>query len=423
LRRPAIPVHSGYPDRAVRRIGRLRVFGPQPHAPFRRFPLWGNKPMKFAVIVWRNLRRSRRRSLLTIVAISLAAFTYSSLAGLPSVTRRLFSTPASARRVVVTNTSGFFYSLPAAYRAKILAVPHVVATSAFVYFGGIYREPSDQLGVAVDSDQAELMWPDWGVTPKRAAEFRSSPTACLVPAPMMLKYGWHVGQQIMLKGTVLPVDVTLRIADTLGDKAPPDALLFRRDYLDGLLGNPGRVNAYHVMVDHEKSVAAVIAAIDETFSNSAAQTHTESEATWFGTFMQMDTLFLVLEAVSAAVVIAVSLIAMNTVVMEVRERLSEIAIMRAIGFGPGVIFGLTVAESSILGLAGGIVGCAATFVIAKTLPVAFLPLGPVDLIAIIPPRAILQAFGLSLLIGAVAGTIPAIGSVRRNVADALRAVV
>ncbi len=379
--------------------------------------------MKFASLIWKNIGRNRRRSALTVGAIALAAFTYCSLAGLPSLTRRLFSTPASARRVVVTNASGFFYSLPAAYRAKIQALRHVTAASGFVYFGGIYRQPSDQLGVAVDADQAELMWPDWGVTRKIAGDFRSSPMACLVPRPMLLKYGWHVGQQIMLRGTALPIDVTLRIADSLGDSAPPDALLFRRDYLDGLMGNTGRVNAYQVMVDGEKSVPAVAAAIDESFSNSAAQTHTESEAAWFGSFFQLDTLLRVLEAVAAAVVLAVSLAAMNTAMMTIRERTAELAVMRAIGFRPSIIFGLTMVESSILGLLGGALGCAATFLIVKTLPVALMPLGPVDLIAIIPPRAIIQAFVLSLAIGAVAGAVAAMFPARRSVAEALRAIV
>lgn len=379
--------------------------------------------MKFAPLIWKNLRRNLRRSVLTVAAIALAAFTYCSLAGLPSVMRRLFSTPASARRVVVTNGSGFFYTLPAAYRPKILALRHVKAASGFVYFGGIYREPSDQLGLAVDADQAELMWPDWGVTRKIAGDFRSSPMSCLVPRPMLLKYGWQVGQQIVLKGTTLPIDVTLRIADALGANAPPDALLFRRDYLDGLLGNTGRVNAYHVMIDGVRYVPAVAAAIDETFSNSSAQTRTESEAAWFGSFIRLDSLMLMLEAVAAAVVLAVSLAATNTAMMTIRERTAEIAVMRAIGFKPSSVFALVVAESSILGLLGGIVGCAATFLIVKTLPVAFVPFGPVDLIAIIPFRAIVQAFVLSLAIGVLAGAVAAIFPVRRSVADGLRAIV
>jgi len=377
--------------------------------------------MKFAMLVWRNLRRSPRRTILTVLAIALAAFTYSSLSSLPNVTRQMLSTPDSARRIVVMSDSGFFNRLPDSYKRKILAAPHVVAASGMVYFGGVYRSPSDQLGIAVDADQAELMWPDWGVTSVRAGEFRASATACLVPAAMMQKYGWHVGEQIILKGTIVPVDLTLRIADTLGASAPPDTLLFRRDYLERSLGGRPTVNAYHVMLDRAGSVPAAIAAIDEIFSNSAAETRSESEAAWVSNFINLDTLFAMLRAMAILVAAAVALVALNSVVIAVRERRSEIAVMRAIGFSRGLILSLTVAESALLGVVGGALGCAATFVIAKVLPLAFLPLGPVDLLAIISPAVIVQAFVLSVAIGAAAGLAPALGSVRRSVVESIRA--
>ncbi|HEY6419842.1 MAG TPA: ABC transporter permease [Candidatus Binataceae bacterium] len=378
--------------------------------------------MKFAMLVWRNLRRSPRRTVLTTLAIALAAFTYSSLSSLPNVTRRMLSTPDSARRIAVMSASGFFNPLPDSYKRKILAAPHVVAASGLVYFGGVYRSPSDQLGIAVDADQAELMWPDWGVTPKRASEFRASTMACLVPAAMLRKYGWHVGEQIILKGTIVPVDVTLRIADTLGASAPPDALLFRRDYLERSLAGRPSVNAYHVMLDRADSVPSAIAAIDEIFSNSAAETHSQSEASWFANFVNFDTLFAMLRAMAILVVAAVALVALNTVVIAVRERHTEIAVMRAIGFSPALVLCLTVAESAFLGVVGGALGCAATFLVAKVLPFAFLPLGPVDLLAIVSPLVVAQAFVMSIAIGAVAGLVPAIGSVRRSVVESIRAI-
>ncbi len=378
--------------------------------------------MKFAMLVWRNLRRSPRRTILTVLAIALAAFTYSSLTSLPNVTRQMLSTPDSARRIVVMSDSGFFNRLPDSYQRKILGVPHVVAASGLVYFGGVYRSPSDQLGIAVDADQAELMWPDWGVTSARAGEFRASAMACLVPGAMMRKYGWHVGEQIVLKGTIVPVDVTLRIADTLGASAPPDTLLFRRDYLERSLGESSTVNAYHVMLDRADSVPTAIAAIDEIFSDSAAETRSQSEAEWVSNFINLDTLFAMLRAMAILVVAAVALVALNSVVIAVRERRTEIAVMRAIGFSPALVLYLTVAESALLGLVGGALGCAATFLMAKILPFAFLPLGPIDLLAIVSPGVILQAFVLSIAIGAVAGLIPALGSVRRPVVEAIRAI-
>ena len=378
--------------------------------------------MKYARLVLRNLSRNLRRTTLTIFAIALAVFTYATLSGLPYIVSHLASGPASARRIVAMNKSGFFYSLPAAYRRKIQAVPHVEAVSAMSYFGGVYQSPSDQLGSAVDADAAPALWPDWGIAGSTAEQFQRVRTACLVPAAMMRKYRWKIGQRIILKGTAYPVDADLIIVGTLGEHAPPDALIFRRDYLDELLGAVGRVNVYFAMVDREDSIPAVTATIDETFANSSAETTSTSETGWMASVFDFRTLLLILSTVAAAVVVAMSLIALNTMVMAMRERRSEIAVMRAVGFGPGLIVALTLCESTAIGLVGGVAGCVTAFAMAKLIPGSMLPLGPVDLFAILPPAVLARAMTLAVLIGVVAGSIPAASFARRGIVESICAV-
>jgi putative ABC transport system permease protein len=378
--------------------------------------------MKYARLVLRNLLRNARRTALTVLAIGLAIFTYTTLSGMPYLARHLVSGPASSRRVISMNKGGFLFSLPQAYRQKILAIPHVKAVSALVYFGGRYRSPSDQLGLAVDADAADTLWPDWGVTPGRAALLKGTRMACLAPRLMMRRYGWRVGEQITLRGTIYPVDVTLRIADTLGAAAPPDALLFRRDYLDELLGESGRINAYAAIVDHRDAVAPTIAAIDETFANSPDETLSASEAVWVSSLFSLDTLLMALNGVAAIAIVAMSLVAANTMAMAVRERCAETAVMRALGFGPRLIAMLTLAESAAIGLAGGLAGCAAAFAFATVLPSSMLSLGPVDLLALLPPVVVARALGLSALIGVAAGAVGLAGVARQTVGQALRSV-
>jgi putative ABC transport system permease protein len=378
--------------------------------------------MKYAWLVLRNLSRNTRRTGLTIFAIALAVFTYSTLASLPYLAAHLMSGPTSERRLISMNKSGFFYPLPAAYRRKIEALPHVEAVTALIYFGGIYRSPSDQIGMAVDADAAGPMWPDWGITTERAALFQKTRTGCLVAPAMMHKYSWKIGDHITLKGSVYPADVSLVIAEELGEKAPPDALLFRRDYLEEVLGAGGRINAYYVIVDRKEEVPATIASIDETFLNSSAETTSASEASWVSSFFDLRTLLLILSTVAAAVVFAMSLVALNTMLMAMRERRTETAVMRALGFPPSLVVVLTLAESTAIGLVGGIAGCATAYAIAKLLPFSILPLGPVDLFAILPPVILARALGLAVLIGLVAGAVPAAGFVRRGIVENLRAV-
>ena len=63
-----------------------------------------------------------------------------------------------------------------------------------------------------------------------------------------------------------------------------------------------------------------------------------------------------LRAMAILVVAAVALVALNSVVIAVRERRTEIAVMRAIGFSPALILYLTVAESALLGVGEGRLG-------------------------------------------------------------------
>ena len=378
--------------------------------------------MKYARLVFRNLSRNVRRTSLTIFAIALAVFTYSTLASLPYLAAHLMSGPTSERRLIAMNKSGFFYSLPAAYKQKIKALPHIAAVSAVTFFGGVYHSPSDQIGMAVDADAAQTLWPDWGITPALAAQFEQTRTGTLVAPAMMRRYGWKVGDHLMLKGSVYPVDVSLVVTGELSRGAPPDAVLFRRDYLDEVLGGASRVNAYYTIADRKEDVVAAIASIDETFANSSAETSSASEASWVGSVFNLRTLLLILGTVASAVVFAMSLIALNTMVMAIRERRAEMAVMRALGFRPMSIVMLTLTESTTIGLLGGIAGCATAYAIAKFLPVSILPLGPIDLAAILPPVVLARALSLAVLIGVLAGGIPAVGFARRPIVESLRAI-
>jgi len=378
--------------------------------------------MKYAQLVWRNLSRNLRRTALTIFAIALAVFTYSTLSSLPYVASHLVSSPASERRLVAMNKSGFFYPLPAAYRQKIEAVPHIEAVSAVTYFGGVYRSPSDQIGIGVDADAVGTLWPDWGITPEHSALLQRTRTACLVAPAAMRKYGWKIGDHIMLKGSIYPVDVSLVISEQLGKLAPPDAVLFRRDYLEEILGATSRVNAYYAIADRKEEVPGAIATIDETFANSSAETNTASEATWVTSFFDLRTLLLILGSVAGAVVFAMSLVALNTMMMAMRERRKEMAVMRALGFRPSLVVALTLTESTAIGMAGGVAGCATAYAMAKLMPFSILPLGPIDLFTILPPAVLARAMSLALLIGVVAGAIPAANFARRGIVESIRAV-
>ena len=376
--------------------------------------------MKYAWLIFRNLSRDLRRTVLTLLAIAVAAIITTALFSLPYVMRQVLSSPVGARRLVTMNKAGFFFSLPEAYRLKLEAIPHVDAVSSLVFFGGAYRDPSEQIGVAVDADAIETLWPDWGISPNLSEVFERMRISCLVPPAMMRKYHWRIGNEIMLKGSIYPVNLTLHIEGVLGERAPPDALMFRRDYLDEVLHGRTRVNAFYVLIDNRALVPSVMGAIDETFANSSAQTTTASEEQWARSFFNLDTLLTMLTVIAWIVVAAMALVAANTMVMSVRERRKQFAIMQAVGFGPRLLKSLILAESTAIGMFGGMLGCAVAFFLARIVNVSVLPLGPIDLFAIVPGGVIVVALVLSALIGFTAGAIASVGIARPRVVDTLR---
>ncbi len=266
--------------------------------------------MKFAPLILRNLLRHKRRNVLTLLSIAVSLFVFSALASLPGVAQQILSDRASLR-LLCHSKAGILYPLPEAYRARIVGKPHVEMVTAFAFFGGIYRDASDQFpNAAIDPERIDEMWPDWGISAQMAADFSRLRIACLVGSALVRRFHWRVGQQIMLRGALYPINLTLQIVGILGDRAPPPILVFRRDYLEEALGRTGLVNMFWVRVDKQESIAGVIADLDRTFANSDAETQTESEMGFFsGLIAGFRGIFTIARVLGAIVVVTMGLVA------------------------------------------------------------------------------------------------------------------
>src|SRR5437899_11038059 len=179
--------------------------------------------MKYLTLVFRNLLRSKRRTILTILSIAVVLFIFSVVVSLPTFANQMLADTTSSVRIISRTKIGLAYPLPVAYKTKIATIPHVVAVAPLVTYGGIYHEVSDQFpSVATEAKELD-MWSDWGLT--GLDEFKKIKTACLVPQGTMHRFNLLVGQQIQLRGTVYPFNVTLTIVGTI-DKGPVQSFLF-----------------------------------------------------------------------------------------------------------------------------------------------------------------------------------------------------
>jgi putative ABC transport system permease protein len=375
--------------------------------------------MKYAMLVLKNLTRSKRRTILTVLSIAVSLFIFSALIRMPAVVNQFLADSASSTRVAVHNKAGVTYGIPEAYKQRVVATPHVVAATAASWFGGIYHEVSDQFpNMAVDPEMAGETWPDWDISPQALHDFQRIRTGALVGRETMKRFGFHVGQQIMLRGTIYPFNVTLNIVGVLGGKASPSFLIFRRDYLEEVSGRPGYVFVIWVKVDNSANIPQVISSLDEGFANSSSETLTEPEAAFYGGFIAGYRVFFQLaELMGIVVVFTIGLVAANTAAMSIRERRTEMAVLRSIGFPARTILSMLLAESLIIALAGGLIGCGAAYALLKLVSVQ----GPVGAIRM-PASTLFAALGAAALIGLLSALVPAAAAARRNIVDTIRAV-
>jgi len=380
--------------------------------------------MKLLPLIIRNLLRNKRRTLLTLVSVAVSLFIFAALISMPEVVNELLRDRVSSLRLVVSAKASYFYALPQAYATRIRGVPHVETVMAANIFMGYYREPGSQVaGMAVDPGPVNDMWPDFGITSEGAKEFQRSRTGALVGAALLKRYGWRIGDKVTLRGVTYPVDVELTIAGTLTGVGIDYAVIFRRDYLDELLGRPGTANIFWVKVDSTDAIPAVIAAVDETFANSSAETQTQSEFSMAqARVSEYRVLFNVVEVLAFIVIVTIGMVAANTAAMSVRERRSEFAVMRALGFTDAAILAPLVAEGVIIAGVGGALGCATAWGVFKMIPyLSGLGLLAERLLRL-STRVIVLSMLVAALIGIASSLIPAVAALRRNIVEGLRTV-
>jgi len=380
--------------------------------------------MKFLPLALRNLARNKRRTGLTILSVAVSLFIFAVLMSLPAVVREIMRDRAGSLRLISYSKGGFFYPLPEAYRTRIEAVPHVELVLGENIFMGTYRDPNDPVpSAAVDPDHVEAMFPDFGISREAAAAFRGARTAGLVGAMLMRRYRWRMGDQILLRGTMYPVEIQLTIVGTLsGNIRAAAAIFFRRDQLEAALGHLGDVNVFWVKVDSSRSIPTVIAAIDQIFANSPAETETESEVGAAESQMgSWRVLFDGCKVLAAIVIVAIGLVAANTSAMSARERRPEIAVMRAIGYPGELIMFCFLVEGATMGIAGGLIGCGLAWAALSLIPYASSQFGMLALVMRLPTRVVVESMIVAITIGFISSFIPGLAAVRRSISASLRA--
>jgi len=386
--------------------------------------------IRFLPLVWRNLGRNKVRSLLTGSAIALAIALVCVLRTMPVGLDNFLSTIAKNTRISVHNEAGIVYPLPYSYLQKVRGVPGVVEATTWTWFGGAFEVEKGVTfpNFAVDAETVGAVYGDLGIAPEQLEAFRRQRDATLIGRLTLQKYGWKIGDRITLKSTVFPVDLELQIVGEIPIAADPRAWI-QREYLSQALEARGvsfdAVNMVWARVDDADRVNEVMRTIDALFRNSEAETASETEKSFFGNlFGNLQGFVTVILLVTGMVTLCIVFIAANTASMSIRERVGEIAVMKALGFRWRVLFGMLVLEAALLATLAGVAGTGITLGLAQALKsvAGFSPqLGP--LASFVVTNAILvEGLFLACFIGIVSGLVPSFGASRRSVAATLREV-
>jgi putative ABC transport system permease protein len=383
--------------------------------------------MTYATLVRRNLLRATLRTALTAGAVAVSIFLVCAVMTLPSVRDAILRSTSRSLRISIHNKAGLVYWMPHSYVQRVRAIPGIVATNEFTWFGGIVTEPKDLFpNFAVDPETIAETWNDWQIDPGAIESFKRMRNAALVGARTMEKFRWKVGDEITLRGTVFPINLTLRIVGVIPSTANPVILWFPRAYLEEAmkpLGGMDRVGMIWARVAAPEDVNRVMLAVDDIFRNSQAETASETERAFFANFMSsFDGIIAIVQIVGFLVVAAIVLIAANTAAMSVRERVGEIAVLKAIGFRPSQVLLLLLCESTAVAGLGGLSGAGLAYFILNAGTGSWSPfLGPLGLF-LMPPKIFFEGLSLAVAVGLIAGFVPARGAAAMSVTEALREV-
>ena len=379
-------------------------------------------------LILRNAFRHKLRTLLTMLGIVVAIVAFGVLRTIVDAWYAGVEASASTR-LITRNAISLVFPLPLNYAQKLRQVPGVAAVAGGNWFGGIYVTESNFFPqFAIQGATYLDMYPEFRISAEERKAFLLDRQGAIAGRKTAERYGWKIGDQIPIRGTIFPGTwtFTLRaIYDGADAKVDETQFLFHWDYLNESIKarNPRRadqVGWYTVEIRDPNQAAEISERIDATFRNSLAETLTETEKAFQLGFVSMTEAILVaIQAVSYVIVIIIMAVMANTMAMTARERYSEYATMKAIGFGDGFVAGLIFAESVGIALAGGLLGIAITFPVAGFFGSLLGTLLPVFFVS---EETILMQIGAALLVGVVAALIPAWRASRVKIVDGLRAV-
>jgi putative ABC transport system permease protein len=384
--------------------------------------------MRIFTLIFKNAMRHKLRTLLTILGIAVAITSFGLLR---TVVAAWYAgvTQAAPDRLITRNKISITFTLPLAQKEKIERILGVEAVTYGTWFGGYYKDPKEFFAqIAYEGAESFELYPEFIIDSAALKAFETERNAAIIGSALAERFEWEVGDAVTLTGMVYPGewDFVIRgIYTGRTDATDVSQFMFNWDYIDQRMqqempGRAGQVGWWVIKIDDPAKAAAVSAAVDSLFDNSADETLTETEAAFQQSFVAMaGTIVFSLEVISIMVILIILLVAANTMAMTARERISEYAVMKTLGFGGGHILGLVAGESVMIACLGGGLGLILMFPVIGGVAAGlreWFPAFPID------PMIYPQAAAAAIVVGLLAAVFPVYRAIRVSIVDGLRRI-
>lgn len=382
--------------------------------------------MKYFRLIWKNAWRKKIRTSLTILSVLVAFLLFALLSAIGYAFRGGVDV-ADAERLIIIDKISLINPIPMSYKNRIASTDGVAAVTHASWFGGYYQDPRNQFGqFPVDPQSYFDMYPEFTMPEEQFEAFKNNRIGAVVGQELATQFGWKVGDRIPLQATIwtkadggrtweFELEGIFSTDDPRGSSA---VMLFQYDYFEEARAfGKGTVGWYILRVANGADPVQVANAIDQQFANSPNETETSTEAAFSQSFAkQFGNIALIVTLVLGAVFFTLLLVSGNTMSQSVRERISELAVLKTLGFSDRSVLGIVLSESILIMLIGGLLGLSLGWVLVQGIAQqmgAFLP-G-----VFLSPGAI--ASGVAMMIGAgiLAGIFPALKAMRLSIIDAL----
>ena len=381
--------------------------------------------MKYFYLVWKSLWRKKISTTLTILSVFVAFLLF----GLLSALNQVFSgvtDVANAQRLVTLDKISIINSLPAAYLNRIQAVDGVAQATHASWFGGYYQDPRNQFAqFPVDPEVYLSIYPELTIPDAQREEWVRTRDSVIVGRGLAERFGWSIGDRIPIYSSIWTNknggqvwDFSIAgIYDNADPRGDTSAMLMHYDYFEeGRAFGQGSMGWFIISIEPSANAAVVADAVDTQFANSPNQTRTSTEAAFAQSFFdQYGNIALIITLILTAVFFTILLVAGNTMAQSVRERISELAVLKTLGFQDRSVLFIVLAESTVVMALGGLLGLGLAVILVNVALAGNVPLPGMYIDA----QAISTGVFYILIAGLLAGIFPAVRAMRLTIVDAL----